>query len=129
MSLAHADDDDVPPRRGQSGASVRSGGAFVGGDEVDYNGDRMSKVIQETTPIEQMIREQLVGRGITDSRVIDAMRSVPRPKFFPTASQGDAFAGRAAPIGFGQTISEPYIVALMTEKLKLDPAHRVLEIG
>ena len=66
MSLAHADDDDVPPRRGQSGASVRSGGAFVGGDEVDYNGDRMSKVIQETTPIEQMIREQLVGRGITD---------------------------------------------------------------
>src|SRR3954453_2198378 len=125
MRLPHADDDDVRPRRGQAEPAHHGSAAFVAGHEVDYNGDRMSKVIQETTPIEQMIREQLVGRGITDSRVIDAMRSVPRPKFFPTASQGDAFAGRAAPIGFGQTISEPYIVALMTEKLKLDPAHRV----
>jgi len=76
-----------------------------------------------------MIREQLIGRGIHDQRVIDAMRTVPRDRFFPTSHKEDAFAGRAAPIGHGQTISEPYIVALMTQHLDVQSGQRVLEIG
>jgi protein-L-isoaspartate(D-aspartate) O-methyltransferase len=85
--------------------------------------------VQHSSPIEQMIREQIVGRGIRDERVIDAMRTVPRDRFFPASSREDAFAGRAAPIGHGQTISEPYIVALMTQHLDLHSGQRVLEIG
>src|SRR5256885_2161172 len=81
------------------------------------------------SPIDQMVQTQLIDRGIRDERVIEAMRSVPRDRFFPDAGKSEAFAGRAAPIGWGQTISEPYIVALMTEKLDVQPNHKVLEIG
>lgn len=76
-----------------------------------------------------MIREQLIGRGIEDQRVLDAMRAVPRELFFPPDSRHEAYDDRAAPIGHGQTISQPYIVALMTERLEVEPAHRVLEVG
>jgi protein-L-isoaspartate(D-aspartate) O-methyltransferase len=88
----------------------------------------MSKVI-ESSRLEQMIRQQVIERGITDPRVLSALRSVPREKFFPQDNQSDAFADRAAPIGHGQTISQPYMVALMTERLDVQPHHRVLEIG
>jgi protein-L-isoaspartate(D-aspartate) O-methyltransferase len=79
--------------------------------------------------LEQMIREQIVDRGVTDPRVIEAMRHVNRERFFSQQYKQEAFADRAAPIGHGQTISQPYIVALMTEKLDVQPQHRVLEIG
>jgi len=78
---------------------------------------------------ERMIQQQLVERGIDDPRVIDAFRAVPREKFFAADWKNDAFADKPAPIGFGQTISQPYIVALMTQRLDVQPAHRVLEIG
>jgi protein-L-isoaspartate(D-aspartate) O-methyltransferase len=82
------------------------------------------------SPLDQMVQSQLIDRGIRDERVIAAMRTVPRDRFFPKAAgKSDAFAGRAAPIGWGQTISEPYIVALMTEKLDVQPGMKVLEIG
>jgi protein-L-isoaspartate(D-aspartate) O-methyltransferase len=83
----------------------------------------------QTGPLEQMIRTQLIDRGITNERVIAAMRTVPRDRFFPDEARDHAFAGRAAPIGFGQTISEPYIVALMTDRLDVQPGQKVLEIG
>ena len=76
-----------------------------------------------------MIQSEVIERGITDARVIAAMRSVPRDQFFPTDQRNRAFAGRALPIGHGQTISEPYIVALMTERLLAENNHRVLELG
>jgi protein-L-isoaspartate(D-aspartate) O-methyltransferase len=76
-----------------------------------------------------MIREQIIDRGIRDYRVIGAMRSIPREKFFLPDSRDAAFADRASPIGHGQTISQPYMVALMTERLNVQPDHRVLEIG
>jgi protein-L-isoaspartate(D-aspartate) O-methyltransferase len=82
-----------------------------------------------TTQLAQMIRQQVIDRGIRDERLIDALRSIPRERFFDSQSRNDAFADRASPIGFGQTISQPYIVALMTERLELGPKHRVLEIG
>jgi protein-L-isoaspartate(D-aspartate) O-methyltransferase len=78
---------------------------------------------------EKMIREQIVARGVRDERVLEAMRWVPRERFFPDAMRDHAFDDAAAAIGCGQTISQPYIVALMTEALHLQPTHRVLEIG
>ena len=88
----------------------------------------MSKVIG-TSRLERMIRQQVIDRGITDPRVLSALRSVPREKFFQQDNQSDAYADRAAPIGHGQTISQPYMVALMTERLEIQPHHRVLDIG
>jgi protein-L-isoaspartate(D-aspartate) O-methyltransferase len=82
-----------------------------------------------TTAQDQMIRQQILERGIRDERVLEAFRSVPREKFFLPEARESAFADRAAPIGHGQTISQPYIVALMTWRLDIQPTHRVLEIG
>ena len=90
----------------------------------------MSELEQSiSTPLEDMIQAQVVSRGITDERVLNAMRAVPRQKFFPEDLREEAFADRAAPIGHGQTISQPYMVALMTARLDVKPEHRVLEIG
>lgn len=85
--------------------------------------------IRELSPLEWMIRTQVVDRGIDDAHVIEAMRRVPRDRFFKAGSTDLAYADQAAPIGHGQTISQPYIVALMTHRLDLRPSHRVLEIG
>jgi protein-L-isoaspartate(D-aspartate) O-methyltransferase len=76
-----------------------------------------------------MVAEQLARRGIRDARVLAAMRRVPREEFVPPESRALAYADRALPIGDGQTISQPYIVASMTEALQLEPADRVLEVG
>ena len=75
------------------------------------------------------IDEQLVARGITDARVLDAMKRVPRDAFVPSESQPAAYADRALPIGCGQTISQPFMVAAMTEALHLVGNERVLEVG
>ncbi len=89
----------------------------------------MMNEVDEMSLTERMIRQQIIDRGIHDARVIEAMRAVPREKFFPTESRDEAYADRAAPIGHGQTISQPYMVALMTQRLDVQPTHRVLEIG
>ncbi|CAN5179000.1 protein-L-isoaspartate(D-aspartate) O-methyltransferase [soil metagenome] len=77
------------------------------------------------------LQEQLTrgSRGISDPRVLEAMLSVPREQFVPEDLRADAYADSPLPIGHGQTISQPYIVALMTEMLDPDPSDRVLEIG
>jgi len=75
------------------------------------------------------IDEQLVARGIADARVLDAMRRVPRDRFVPDAARRDAYGDRALPIGAGQTISQPYMVAAMTEALHLTGRERVLDVG
>jgi len=76
-----------------------------------------------------MVREQLIPRGITDPSVIQAILAVPRHFFVEDALQGQAYGDFALPIGDGQTISQPYIVALMTQALKLSGREKVLEIG
>ena len=76
-----------------------------------------------------MVEEQIVYRGVRDLRVLDAMRRVPRHEFMPEALRSQAYGDHAMPIGDGQTISQPYIVALMTELLALKGDERVLEIG
>ncbi len=77
----------------------------------------------------RMVEEQLKGRDIRDPRVLTAMLSVPRHLFIPESARGGAYGDFPLPIGHGQTISQPYIVAFMTEAVKVAPEHRVLEIG
>jgi protein-L-isoaspartate(D-aspartate) O-methyltransferase len=78
---------------------------------------------------QRMVRDQVVGRGIKDPRVIAAMEQVPRHLFVPESLQGQAYGDRALPIGEGQTISQPFIVAFMSEAMGLSGSGRVLEIG
>jgi protein-L-isoaspartate(D-aspartate) O-methyltransferase len=77
----------------------------------------------------RMVDDQIARRGVRDESVLAAMRSVPRHLFVPDSQVDDAYRDGALPIGFGQTISQPYIVAIMTALLKLDVRSRVLEIG
>src|SRR5262245_13099027 len=78
---------------------------------------------------EEMISAQLTPRGITDPRVLEAMRSVPRHLFVPEAQRVHAYEDRALPVGEDQTISQPYIVALMTQLARVEPNAKVLEVG
>jgi protein-L-isoaspartate(D-aspartate) O-methyltransferase len=78
---------------------------------------------------DNMVRDQLIPRGINDARVLSAMRKVPRHLFIEEALWGDAYSDYPVPIGERQTISQPYIVALMTQALELKGQEKVLEIG
>ena len=89
-----------------------------GPDREDYEGER-----------ERMVEEQLIRRGIVDERVLEAMRRVPRHLFVPEHLRHLAYRDSPLPIGEGQTISQPYIVALMTQALELKGSEKVLEIG
>jgi protein-L-isoaspartate(D-aspartate) O-methyltransferase len=77
----------------------------------------------------RMVADQIRARGVRDPRVLSAVTRVPRELFLPEDKRDEAYEDRPVPIGFGQTISQPYIVAYMTEALKVEPSHRVLEIG
>ena len=96
---------------------------FVSAKPLSIYDDKYEKVRQ------RMVREQVVARGINDQKVIHAMLSVPRHLFVPANYERMAYEDRPLPIGEGQTISQPYIVALMTETLDLNKNMRVLEIG
>ncbi len=78
---------------------------------------------------EKMVREQIEARGISDERVLAAMRELPRHLFVEEALASKAYTDAPLPIGEGQTISQPYIVALMSQKLRVEPGMKVLEIG
>jgi protein-L-isoaspartate(D-aspartate) O-methyltransferase len=78
---------------------------------------------------QRMVEQQLKARGIKDQRVLAAMAKVPREEFVPTDERIDAYEDGPLPIDYGQTISQPYIVAFMTEQLRPKPTDRVLEIG
>ena len=101
-------------------APVHASDLFQGGDEnrQDFRMQRM-----------QMIRNQLKARDIKDPEILAAFEKVPRHKFVPERLREFAYADRPLPIGEGQTISQPYIVAVMTRALKLEKTDRVLEIG
>jgi protein-L-isoaspartate(D-aspartate) O-methyltransferase len=82
------------------------------------------KLLRET-----MINEQLIARGIKNERVLEVFRTIPRELFVSQGMRGHAYADRPVPIGYEQTISQPYMVAIMTVALETEPEHRVLEIG
>jgi protein-L-isoaspartate(D-aspartate) O-methyltransferase len=76
-----------------------------------------------------MVEEQLIPRGIDDERVLDAMRTVRRHEFMPEAVRDLAYVDSPVRIGYDQTISQPYIVAFMTQHLDLEPHHKLFELG
>jgi protein-L-isoaspartate(D-aspartate) O-methyltransferase len=76
-----------------------------------------------------MVEKQLKFRGIKDERVLSVMAKVPREEFIPVDARADAYEDGPLPIGYDQTISQPYVVAFMTEQLRPKPSDRVLEIG
>jgi protein-L-isoaspartate(D-aspartate) O-methyltransferase len=78
---------------------------------------------------QRMVEQQLKARGIKDERVLAAMAKVPREEFVPADARVEAYEDGPLPIGYDQTISQPYIVAFMTEQLRLKPTDRLLEIG
>jgi protein-L-isoaspartate(D-aspartate) O-methyltransferase len=78
---------------------------------------------------QRMVRDQLRGRGIRDERVLEAMSTIPRERFIDDRHRGEAYADEAVPIELGQTISQPWMVARMTELLAPRPGDRVLELG
>jgi protein-L-isoaspartate(D-aspartate) O-methyltransferase len=81
------------------------------------------------TERELMVRQQILARGVTDPRILTAMRKVPREAFVPERVRERSYRDEPLPIGYDQTISQPFIVAYMTEKLRLRRGDRVLEIG
>jgi protein-L-isoaspartate(D-aspartate) O-methyltransferase len=78
---------------------------------------------------EKMVKDQLAARGVSDERVLKAMRTVPREEFVPEKFRSGSYNDGPLPIGYDQTISQPYVVALMTEQLRPQINHRVLEVG
>lgn len=100
-------------------------------EHTPVNRPHQSATSQRTRPsrAESMVRSQIVARGVKDPRVLAAMRRVPRHRFVPAALGAHAYADRPLPIGHRQTISQPYIVAYMSEALRVQPQSRVLEIG
>jgi len=110
LTLMHPPDRPVPGRRLQF-------------DEPQ------SQERSEAQSRDNMVRTQILARGIHDSAVVRAMRTVPRHRFVPEELKSDAYDDGPLPIGYGQTISQPYIVALMTELLQVKRTDRVLEIG
>lgn len=86
-------------------------------------GDRFASMRRD------MVEKQIRARGVQDSRVLEAVQKVPRHEFVPPAEKLAAYSDAPLPIGQGQTISQPYIVALMTELVKPQPTDKVLEIG
>src|SRR5881227_1076847 len=78
---------------------------------------------------ERMVKEQIVMRGLITERVLSALRKVPREEFVPAEYRAESYSDKALPIGYDQTISQPFIVAFMTEELQPQPTDRVLEVG
>jgi protein-L-isoaspartate(D-aspartate) O-methyltransferase len=92
-------------------------------------GQKAAPVFDFAAQRQLMVRQQLTPRGLKDARVLAAMSKVPREEFVPAESRAASYEDGPLPIGGGQTISQPYIVAFMTEQLQPKPGDRVLEIG
>ena len=101
-----------------TGLACGAGEARLQGGARDWDAERS-----------RMVNEQLRSRDIRSAPVLDAMRRVPRHLFVPEHERTRAYSDSPLPIGYGQTISQPYIVAFMTQALDLAPGHRVLEVG
>lgn len=95
-------------------------------DTVEWNRPRFDERREER---QQLVEQGIVGQGITDSAVVEAMKHVPRHLFVPPSYRDNAYQNRPLPIGYNQTISQPYVVAYMTTMLDLQAGEKVLEIG
>ena len=103
---------------------------IIEGKHVSDRANQVVRMLRDSAPHrEAMLETQIMARGVRDERVLDAMRRVPRELFVPEGLKDEAYDDRALPIGPGQTISQPYIVAYMTAQLDARPEHTVLEVG
>jgi protein-L-isoaspartate(D-aspartate) O-methyltransferase len=100
------------------GLACRSTGSEIQRDARDWDAERRS-----------MVDQQLKARDIRDNRVLNAMLKVPRHLFIPEPQRAESYSDGPVPIDYGQTITQPYVVAFMTQALDVQPNHRVLEIG
>jgi protein-L-isoaspartate(D-aspartate) O-methyltransferase len=121
--LANCAPGTAPPTAPTPAIAPTPASTSVPGPSVEAESD--DRLEERMSMVEQQIRR----RGVTDQDVLEAMERVPRHEFVPVEYQAQAYADRPLPIGYGQTISQPYIVALMTELLQLKTTDRVLEIG
>ncbi len=96
----------------------------AGQSESDFNDDKKYESLRQ-----QMVETQIIRRNITDQNVLKAMRTIPRHLFVSKRYQAEAYDDHPLPIADGQTISQPYIVAIMTELIQIDSSSKVLEIG
>lgn len=115
-----------------SGGSAQPGelehsGVYPGNQIVQEEESQADTAWKEAA--RRMVREQIQARGVRDQRVLETLRTTPRHRFVPPGYERTAYSDSPLPIGKGQTISQPYIVALMTELLQLKGAEKVLEIG
>lgn len=93
------------------------------------DGDATGAVMKYEEARDRMVRHQIEHRGVDDARVLEAMRTVPREEFVPRRYRSGAYRDGPLPIGRGQTISQPFVVALMTLALEIEPGDKVLEVG
>jgi len=121
----------VRPRRGPTTAAcaLLAAALLVGCRPVADGSSRPEPADQQASARARMVSQQIQARGVTDPRVLDAMRRVPRHLFVPEDLASQAHADHPLPIGHDQTISQPYVVALMTELADIGPGERALEIG
>src|SRR5688572_5235302 len=116
------------------GGVITSGGGGGSGDPGAGEGEAGGRTAVEAGGSRaahgrEMVREQIEARGVRDPRVLAAMRKVPRHRFVPEEVRGEAYEDHPLPIGHQQTISQPYIVGLMSELAAVGPGKRVLEVG
>lgn len=120
----------MPPARMESReAAERSGSAVASATETDAPATAASARSERQRERDDMVDTQLVRRGIRSPAVLAAMRAVPRHRFVPAEATADAYGDHPLSIGHGVTISQPYVVALMSELAAIEPGDRVLEIG
>src|SRR6476661_906708 len=91
--------------------------------------ERLAPQDREESLRREMVARFVEPRGVDDPRVLEALRLVPRHLFVPELLRSKAYGDHSLPIGYGQTISQPSVVGLMTQRLSIDPGHKVLEIG
>ena len=97
--------------------------------QMPSNPLRSSPQAREDSLRREMVERYVVPRGVDDPRILAAMREIPRHLFVPEPLRAKAYGDHSLPIGHGQTISQPYVVGVMTSRLQLEPGHKVLEIG
>jgi protein-L-isoaspartate(D-aspartate) O-methyltransferase len=130
LSACATEPAEAPRRAGDPGETPGVRGAVGSGREATLAaaGEAVAVDGFEARRL-RMVERDIAARGVTDAAVLRAMRTVPRHRFVPAALEDLAYADRPLPIGEGQTISQPYIVALMTELAHVGPDDRVLEVG
>jgi protein-L-isoaspartate(D-aspartate) O-methyltransferase len=115
---AHPPEEAAARERGEAGETPSAAGVSSAAMSDEYAQRRLA-----------MVERQIEARGVSDPRVLAAMRRVPRHEFIPRSLWDEAYEDRPLPIGHSQTISQPYIVAAMTELLRIEPGSHVLEVG